>query len=124
MARKIGISHVFLLTAIALLIFLASKSANSDINMEKQAIIDNFVASENNQKDLAFVIDGQVDREKLEAVAEIPYDELKSRIGIKRDFMIYFIDEGYQPVPIRGRRCIGMPGQIDCPACKTLEVEC
>ena len=52
--------------------------------------------------DIAFIIDGKVDTDKLKEVANMDYTQLKSKLGIRSDFCIYFEDKDGNIIDISG----------------------
>ncbi len=99
---------IFLATSFAIAFLLISIGANSEAETEKQAIMKSLVAS-GTQYDNGFavVIDGRVDTERLALVAGMSYDELKTKVGAKNDFVVYFVDDEGSTVPIGSKMCIG-----------------
>ncbi len=58
---------------------------------------------------MAVVIDGYVQKDRLMAVAEMDYNQLKSRLGVGSDFAVHFVDDDDTVVPIGSKTCIGSP---------------
>ncbi len=105
------------LVAAALLVLILRdrlKPADSSFVMEQELIVNALVVpSRNMDNGVAFVIEENVDRERLERLAGMGYDELKSQIGVRNDFALYFTDEEGQLIVFDGERtCIGSPKAV------------
>lgn len=95
---------IFLAAIGVLLIFLSSgtdkdlaESVKSDAQLLPSQIITN------NQSETAIVVRNKVDLGKLsdaKSLSVADYEELKSKLGIKNDFCIYFVDKDGNVVPL------------------------
>lgn len=115
--NAVAIALIVLAAAIALYLIAAGKKAESDRNIpypgldqSSETILRTLIAP---QKDspgsMAVVIGDRVDSSKLQELANTPYEELKSEIGVKNDFAIYFVNGNDTIIPIGGKQCIGSP---------------
>lgn len=57
----------------------------------------------------AFVVHDAVDESRLAAVASKGYENLKSELGVRNDFVILFTNGGDEVVPIGDVTCLGSP---------------
>ncbi len=111
--KKINKTFVVVLGVVfAVSALFISASIDSGMETEKQAIVKSLITSANNDNGIAVVIDGRVDRRRLASAASMPYEELKSKIGAKNDFVVYFVDDEERPVPIGSKTCIGKPMEL------------
>ena len=80
------------------------------ISSDQERIQKMLFANENNRDlGMAMIIDQKIDEERVGQIANISYDELKLRLGVDKDFVIYFVDQDNSVLPIAGRNCIGSP---------------
>ncbi len=102
---KIAIA-VLVLSALAILV-IWEYSRNS-VAFEKDILESQLIAADQSRDNgLAVVIDGKVDKERLDALSQMQYKELKTRLGVKSDFAIYFVDNNGELVPLTEKLCIG-----------------
>lgn len=102
---------LFFLCAAIIIIALSMSSMKSRLlESEAQSIISGLVV-QNPEHDngIAVVLDGKVNKERLAIVAGMPYTELKSMLGTKADFAVYFVDDEGNAIPIGSKTCIGSP---------------
>lgn len=63
------------------------------------------------QKEVAFIVNNRVDKEKLKNFAKLDYQQIKRLVGAKNDFCIYFEDENGNLIDISeytGKEGIGI----------------
>jgi len=86
------IAVVVFLLAVGVFYFLTNHRANADqskLQIESQLIANKVTGEEA----VSIVNGGAVDEQKLSNLANIPYDELKSRLGLSDDFCIVLLDQ-------------------------------
>ncbi|MBI2574254.1 hypothetical protein HYV82_00015 [Candidatus Woesearchaeota archaeon] len=67
---------------------------------------------------MAVVIGDQVDSSRLKELANTPYEKIKSEMGVKNDFAIYFVSGDDTIIPIGSKPCIGSPeAEVDGRRC-------
>ena len=93
-----------LLGSLAVLYFAYLKPHS--LQNEQDIILKKLVS---NDSELSVIVNDAVDRGKVQELSKMPYDELKSRIGVQNDFAIYFVNGEENLIPIGGRNCIGSP---------------
>ncbi|MBI3034587.1 hypothetical protein HYY72_05505 [Candidatus Woesearchaeota archaeon] len=98
---------IILLVSLAAL-YYAYKSRYS-LQNQKEILLRKLVSGDS---ELSVVVNGSVDGEKLQELSRMPYDELKSRMGVQNDFAIYFVNDNENLVPIAGKNCIGSPKAV------------
>ena len=76
------------------LLFASGKDVLKQLQKESELIPMKIIASEPNiDNDLAFIIDGKVNKERLKSLSSYDYDQLKTEFGVLNDFCIYFEDK-------------------------------
>lgn len=123
--NRLMILAAVVITAAAILYLTAGKQADSGkvpypgLDKSSEIILKTLVAPQQGSPGrMAVVIGDQVDSSKLQQLASTPYDELKSEIGVKSDFAIYFINGNDTIVQIGSKPCIGSPrAEVDGKRC-------
>ncbi|MFH1591320.1 MAG: hypothetical protein ABIC95_05335 [archaeon] len=76
--------------------FSSQSASQSDLISQGNIIPRQFIASSPVDiftSPLVFIIDNQVDIDRLKNVSAIPYQQLKSDLGVVHDFCVYFEDQ-------------------------------
>ncbi|MBI3051064.1 hypothetical protein HYY74_01265 [Candidatus Woesearchaeota archaeon] len=107
---------VALIAAFLIVLLLRDRLSpgESSFVREQELIVNALVVpSRNMDNGVALVIEEKVDRERLERLAGMGYEELKSQIGVGKDFALYFTDDDGQLIEFDGQRtCIGSPKAV------------
>ena len=96
---------VFVLGVVILLYFLlfsSGKHVIEQLKIESETIPLRISSSKTATDNLAFVIDGKVDKNKLNDIAGMNYPQLKSQLGVRNEFCIYIEDKDGNIVNISG----------------------
>lgn len=87
---------VFIIGIVVILYFIlynSGQDAIRELKMESELIPLKVMASGiNSATELSFIVNGRVDKERMKEVAAMDYSELKSKLGVKNDFCMYFED--------------------------------
>lgn len=122
----VAIALLVLAAVVLLYIMTVGKKADSSGNIpypgldqSSEIILKTLVAPQQGAAGrIAVVIGDKVDSNKLKELANTPYEELKSEIGVKNDFAIYFVNGDDTIIPIGGKPCIGSPkAEVDGKRC-------
>ncbi len=103
---------VFVITIVFYFIGGQQRSQNfEEIKSESNALPG--VLSSQNQENLSFVENSKVSKERLASFANLSYEEVKQKLGMKYDFCIYLEDEEGKIVNITyGRPGVGSPSAV------------
>ena len=76
------------------LVFSSGKKTLDQLKLDSQVIPLKIMASKSDTtNNLAFIIDGKVDKSRMKSFASIEYEDLKSEFGVVSDFCIFFEDK-------------------------------
>jgi hypothetical protein len=106
------IATLIFLAAVALfLVFLNSgsdKDKAESVKADAELLPSQLIS--NNQSETAIVVRNKVDLSRLSSIKSqdvTDYNQLKSKLGIKNDFCIYFVDKNGKVVPLED--FVGLP---------------
>jgi hypothetical protein len=101
---------VLLLGLIVVLLILVFNQASPSLSDEQDQIANKLIAKKDNE--LALIVDSKVNSDKLRMFTSLSYDELKGKLGVEKDFVVYFVDENGSVLDIGGKPCFGSPKAI------------
>lgn len=90
----------------------------TELIKEKEKLLQTITTNDLTKSDFAFIIGDTVDKSRLTGFASKPYSEIKTQLGMKSDFVLFFSDGNNTIVPIADKVCIGSPkakvGGVSC----------
>lgn len=116
-AKEVNLRLIALVIAVMALMFffllkgtVISKPGHGTNDNEADTIARSLIAAKPEMDNgLAVVINDKVDKQRLALLANTPYAELKAKLGVKKDFAVYFADGNDAVVLIGTKTCIGSP---------------
>jgi len=92
------ISTMLFITAVVILlyflVFASGKKTLEQLRLDSRIIPMKIMATGSDTGNtLAFIIDGKVDKNKMKGVSDMGYESLKSKLGVRNDFCIFFEDK-------------------------------
>ena len=93
MSDKIFRGTLYILTFISIVYLFGVYTQKSDLERDVSLIPKRITSGVVHDSDLVFIEDDKLIPEALREVSDMDYDELKSALGVKNDFCIYFEDE-------------------------------
>ncbi|GEM_PF-4722604 len=126
--RKAVMIQILLAAVVAIAIYsllpekesgLAKTMPYTGLNQSSETILRTLVVpQQDSPRSMTVVIGDQVDSGRLQELANMPYEELKSEIGVKNDFAIYFVNGDDTIIQIGNKQCIGSPrAEVDGKRC-------
>ncbi len=71
------------------------------------SIVSKLTISSKEQDGVAFIVQGTIDPDLLTYFSSMDYEQIKSHLGIKTDFVIHFEDDRGMVVPMGNKMCVG-----------------
>ena len=90
-----------LIVTVYMLNYAPKKIAQASLARDKERIVENFVSYDISRSQgvdgvpnvVTFIVDNNLDKEKLKEFAAKNYDEIKAELGLENDFCIHFEDD-------------------------------
>ncbi len=78
-----------------------------ELHREKNKLLQTITANDLSENNVAFIIRNRVDKNRLTSFASRDYEEVKTYLGINKDFALFFSNGNNTIIPISGKVCIG-----------------
>lgn len=100
---------LFLVVVVSIVFFYdeASSPEKSLQQGDPQMLLSKLVIDGNEASPVSLVVGNSVDSNVLNQISNTAYDQLKLKLGVKSDFVIYFEDQSGNLVMLGDRPCIG-----------------
>lgn len=99
---------IFMVIFVVLLVFFISFLSESQPRDEATGVLEKLTMDSTNANNkIAFIEGNSIDKEKLESISKLSYDQIKQELGTDKDFYIYLEDSKGRMIPIDSKNCLG-----------------
>jgi len=96
---------IFLIVIVVIIAIMAGPIDRPlDFEKDQKTLLRQFTSADSND---AIIVRGSLDTLKVEELATLEYDEMKVRLGITSDFVLYFEDGQGNIIQVSDKQCIG-----------------